>query len=59
MVAQRDGEGEEEGEEEEIKELREVEADLVTGPVTHHYPIIQHHEHQETHANRCVRPGHQ
>ena len=59
VVAQRDGEGEEEGEGEEIEELGEVEAGLVARPVAHHYPIIQHYEHQETHTDCCVRPGHQ
>lgn len=59
VVTHRDREREEEGEGEEIEDLGEVEADLVTRPVTHHYPIIQHHKHQETHPNHCVRPGHQ
>lgn len=59
VVTKRDGEREEEGEGEEIKELREVEAGLVARPVTHHDPIVQHHEHKETNSDCCVRPGHQ
>lgn len=59
VVAHRDREGEEEGEGEEIKELGEVEAGLVVCPVPHHYSLVQHHKHQETQANRHIRPGHQ
>lgn len=59
VVTQRDGEGEEEGEGQEIEELGEVEAGFVTRPVAHHDPVVQHHEHQEADAHHGVRPGHQ
>lgn len=59
VVTKRDGKGKEEREGEEIKELRKVEAGFVARPVTHHDPIIQHHEQKETHGDCCVRPGHQ
>lgn len=57
VVVERDGEGEKEGEGEEIKELGEMEAGLVARPVAHYYPIIHHQEHQESCSNCYVRPG--
>lgn len=59
MVTKGHGEGEEEGEGEEVEELGEVEAGLMARPVTHHYPIVKHHEPQEAHGDNSVRPGHQ
>lgn len=59
VVTKWDGGREEEGEGEEVEELGKVETSLVAHPVTHHDPIIQHHERQETNTDHRVRPGHQ
>lgn len=34
-----------------------MEADLVACPVTHYYPIVHYHEHQESCSNCYVGPG--
>lgn len=57
VVTERDWEREKEGEREEIKDLGKMEADLVACPVTHDYPIVHYHEHQESCSNHDVRPG--
>lgn len=58
VIAQRRGDGEEEGKGEEVEELREVETGLVTGSVPDYDPIIQHNECDKTHGNKNVRPHH-